>query len=487
MVDAYFPTVRYENLYPDGTKLRDLAETTPNIAGVRHIIEQIDPALVVVLGEHTSIPFLNKDVKSWRGSVIPETDRLYLVTYHPRDAYRQNYSEENPGQIQALIKADLKKAKRLSVSYKRTEITLVTNPSFHEAMAELDRLMGASILGFDIETINKKSICMDCIGFSDSPNWGICIPIGKAIGKEFQYHYSFPETVELLAKIAQLLESDVPKVAQNALFDTVVLSYVYKIKVANLVWDTMCAAHNMYCELPKDLGSLLALFTDLPYHKHKIHGSQVEYWEYNAMDAVACTTLYPAERQEMEELGILTHYMTVTNPLLAPLREMQVVGVKVDEPLLEKAKSEEEEVMREMESLLTGLIKGFNAGSPAQVKNLIYDVFKFPKKYGKATGNLTSDINTLMEFAKISGDRRVRIVLLAILVYKHCQHQIGVLKTPLVAGRMHCAYSAWGTETGRLNSTKSIIRTWIDGALVPVGTNLQNLKKGIHRQILIGG
>ena len=71
----------------------------------------------------------------------------------------------------------------------------------------------------------------------------------------------------------------------------------------NLVWDTMVAAHEIYSDLPKDLGTLISMYTNLPYMKELIHEKGLDSrWKYNAMDALANIHIMDGEMAEMKAL-----------------------------------------------------------------------------------------------------------------------------------------------------------------------------------------
>ncbi len=471
--------VRYENLIgvrPPDNKFSYFYSTPElvtqldeSISNLKSKIYQAKPKIVVCLGSQP-LKFLmsRSDITKWRGHVEVINDIKYLATFHPSFCLRQFHSAENPGQAAALFGVDIKKAVRES-AYPEQRIPpykLLLYPSYPEAIEYLEMLKNeASIISFDIET---AGLYMTCIGLSHKPDHACSIPMID------EYWKSSIERVEIFKRIKDLLESNIPKVAQNSQFDITVLKHVYKIDTKNLVWDTLVAAHNLYSDLPKDLGTLISLYTEMPYHKHLI--SEDRFYEYNALDALTALMIMNNQIKEMTEHKTIVHYRTVTNPLIKPLIDMQLVGVKVDVEMRDKAVAREERIQTDIVNALQTLFPKFNPGSGQQCKKLFYDTFKC--RVIREKGKITTNKKALAKIASRDTRNIVKVLCEAIVKYKISKHLTGVLSTTLIEGRIHTAYSASGTDTGRLNSKESILGS---------GTNLQNLQKGLPRKMLVPG
>jgi len=444
-------------------------------------IKRCQPNMVILLGAEALQYFLRqRDVGSWRGHVFwcDDCECKVLATYNPLVAMRQQHvgKGQKPGQYSTLFRFDIGKAVRHSQVKELVvpKYKLLVAPSFLEAVSELQRLKEeATILSFDIET---SGLACTCIGFADSVDHACCIPLLRNDGGVQMNYWGEQEHDVIYSLIVDLLRSDIPKVAQNGQFDIAVLEGVYGLKVNNLVWDTLVAAHNIYCDLPKDLGSLIALYTDMPYHKYMIRGTQVEFWEYNALDALVTLMIMLEQKKEMAELGTLSHYQNVTNPLIYPLIQLQLNGVRVDLNRRDKALARENQIIDDLTGVLQQLVPGFLPTSSTKCKELFYEVFRV--KPVRNQGKLTT--NSDMMEATIENDTRkvVQLFAEAVIKYREASHMRGVLQTPLADGRLQCAYSASGTDTGRLNSRESIFGT---------GTNLQNLQVGVPRQMIVPG
>jgi len=264
------------------------------------------------------------------------------------------------------------------------------------------------------------------------------------------------------------------------------LQQYYGIKTNNLVWDTMVAAHCLYCDLPKDLGTLISIYTNLPYHKYLVHsGKLMDRWEYNAADALANIHIMKGQQDEFNDYGTLHHYENIVHPAIDTCISMHLFGTAIDSKLRDKALDELDCRMhhteRAFDSIFTTPIGkkrtprgNFNPVSSKQKAVVFYDLFKCKKQF--KLHSLTTDKHA-MDFFTLDNRPIVSLVAQACLEYKAASVMVGRLNTKTTSGRMHCKYDITGTDTGRLNSCAS--------DLFNSGTNLQNLAKGLQRQMII--
>lgn len=469
---------------------------TEGVARLERSIKECKPNLVLLLGRFPMKYLLGQSsVADWRGHVV-WSERLgckLLGTLAPANAHRQKFVHKSlkPGQYLALMINDLHKTK-YEMSFaglKQVQLNPIIKPTFNEARTVLNEMYEtAEILSYDIETLKPYDAhFMDCIGFASSLEFGICIPLYYPVNTGAKLFYSESETVALLELICKLLGSQIPKVAQNSKFDTAILQQWYKMPVVNLVWDTMVLAHNLYCDLPKDLGTLISLYTNLPYHKYLIHeGGLDSRWEYNAVDAIANLHVLEGEIEEARELGILDHYQRVTHPSIRTTVEMHLQGVPVDEELRDSAMAKEQAIMRNIlwafDQILPYYIDQgkkakhkFNPNSPKQKIGLFVEGLGCKQQHYE--GNISMNKYVMEGLAKNGHNDLVRVCAEACMQYKASSTMAGKLKTPTYKGKLCTQYDVAGTDTGRLNSKQS--------ETLPGGTNLQNLSKGLQRQMLI--
>ena len=468
-----------------------------NINSLKERIKSQKPNMVILLGIEALKYILGfRGLPDWRGYIVwsEELDCKCLACYHPQTCIRQRYvaTKEFPGQYEALFGCDIKKAvANCKVrEFPKHEYELVTQPTFQQAKGELESLIETgTILSYDIET--QGDYLMDCISFCSSTSKSLCIPLYYPGLSSIIPYWTVPEErAEILRLIKQLLESDIPKVAQNSKFDTVFLARNYSIFVHNIVWDTLIANHNLYCELPKDLGTLISMYTTLPYHKYMIkeEGARAR-WIYNALDSLSTLFVMEGQKKEMDDYGITDHYRKITNFSIRPLIDMQVAGIKVDEVLRTRALDHEALLQKEILEAINPLFKkpltlnkrgkkkkgalNFNPSSRPDKMVLFYEKFGLRKRFCK--GKVTVNTDCMEAW---SADKRSYVALIAqaVLKYRESVAMRGKLKTPLENGRMYTDFSITGTATGRLSSSETF---WGSG------TNLQNLKVGVQRQMLI--
>ncbi len=517
-------SIRYENLSGVRPPKNNFSwfESSPerkeelekSIAALKDRIIECKPALVLCVGAQPLKYLMDcEGIGKWRGHIIysTELDCKIMGTYHPSYCIQQRYFDKkrHPGQAEALFSTDIAKAleEKETRDVTHAETKTLVKPSFTDVISYCDHLLNnAKIISYDIET--NRDALVDCIGFAGDNTIGMCIPLWVLGGKDAPIRYwdNEEEFIQILRKIKEVLESEIPKVAQNSQFDTVILAAYYNIYVRNLTWDTMVAAHDLYCDLPKDLGTLISLYTSLPYHKYLLgSGSIMDRWEYNAMDAIANLHVMEGQVKECHELGVYHHYCNIPGAAIKPLVEMQLIGVKVDEEIKQAALKQEVAIMDETQAALDKVFTvpfntkkktqgehHFNPGSVSDKNFLFYDCFCCKKSFTK--GRISTDKHALAKF-KASSKRYVTVLAEACDRYRKAQSMASKLKTPLKDGRLHTAYGIGGrdeegdeigTDTGRLDSKKSVLTVQGEnGKFVRIGTNLQNLKKGPQREMII--
>lgn len=118
-------------------------------------------------------------------------------------------------------------------------------------------LESATLLAPDIETLNGQ---IRCIGFARSKEDVLVVPFVRGL-RGGSYWGSEDDELRAWACVRALLESDIPKVGQNFLFD---LQYLTRmgIRCRNVRHDTMLLHHALYPEMQKGLGFLGSVYTN---------------------------------------------------------------------------------------------------------------------------------------------------------------------------------------------------------------------------------
>jgi DNA polymerase I-like protein with 3'-5' exonuclease and polymerase domains/uracil-DNA glycosylase len=321
-----------------------------------------------------------------------------------------------------------------------------------------------SLLGFDIECSKAE---MTCIGFAKDETTAYVIPCVHVLGKDL------PRMIRTIDKI---LRSPVPKVAQNGNFDITYQGYNYKIKVNNFAWDTMLAWHSVFPNLPKGLDTISSVCTDEPYWKDDgkqwmLPYDQInwpQFFEYNGRDCCNLLTIVKVEKELLTLRGTWDTFnreMALCYPLIA----MELDGVHINQPVVEQMKAETGELIRKWELFLNTLLGeelAINANSPDQVKTLLYDKLKLPRRIRQ--GKRTADEDALLSLIPLNPLVVKPILIIRKLKKEHSEYKVKIG----IDGQMRACFKPAGTMTGRLASAKTII----DGS----GTNFQNRTKKIR-------
>tara|TARA_R100000306_G_scaffold20824_1_gene24739 strand:- start:8033 stop:10504 length:2472 start_codon:yes stop_codon:yes gene_type:complete len=522
--------VRYENLIserPPKNKFdffeeeEQIPRLLASVDRLRRRITDSKPNLVLCVGKWPLKYLMGKDgtMSKWRGHIFWEIDLRgkVMATYHPSHCLRTAYGM-NAGQAEALFEADLHKAKEamLSKDLDHFKFKCIINPSFEMAKKELEWIRDhAKIVSYDIECWKGAGYSlMDCIGLAGIRERAVCIPFWTESSSNLQRYWTKPQEEHVIySLVKEILESETPKVAQNSQFDTVILGTYYNIRVKNLIWDTMVANHSLYCDLPADLGTLISLYTRLPYQKYLISSSKLEdRWEYNCADVIANIHVMEGQLEECKEIkktfnhDPLPHLRAIPLAAIPMLADMQMTGVAVDEKLRSDALLHElqlqENILEALDDVLPYRITGdkkyshkTKPNSSADRKHLFLSILGCKPFYG-VNKTITFDKHAMEKYQK---DKRIGVASLAKWYAKYKESTVisGRLKTPLRERRLHTKYgiggraatddTELGTHTGRLNSKKSDIVVWNqeEEKWEQCGTNLQNISKGLLRRMIV--
>jgi len=282
--DAYpgynWPAIEY------GKYLRP--EYLPEISRLYNEIESLSPNLIVALGNKACWGVLRAiNIGSIRGAITQSVGltglaRKVLPTYHPAGILR-NWS------WRPIVVADLMKAWRECQfpEIRRPRRQILINPELWEVRKWIKQALAADEyiycpaaprLAVDSETSLGT---IDTLGFARSRDEALVIPFGPhrvkigsryhtfypiRHGKPVASYWSYSEELEVWDLSQELLESSIPKVFQNGLYD-----YQYILPMAirpqACLDDSMLLSHSMWPEMQKGLGFLGSIFTNEPSWK----------------------------------------------------------------------------------------------------------------------------------------------------------------------------------------------------------------------------
>lgn len=455
----------FGNFYVDKSRKVPRDILLEGIERLKNEIVEVNPNIIVAFGNEPmkALTGLEKITKR-RGSILLTecNDQRYkvLATIHPAGVMRL-------WEYRPLVLFDLKKALKESAfpGINRIERRWKKIESIPELQADIKEYLKAEFLSFDIETCNNQ---VSSISFAPNATNSFSIPI-QIYDKSF---WTPEEELIVWQLIKQLLESPIKKIGQNANFDMFFLQTTIGIKVNNLWLDTMNAFHDLYPELPKALDLLCSLYTDQPYYKDTI---TTDFFHYNCLDSMITYECAMKIEEELKTFNTHKLYHENTHPVLEPLLEMQVRGHRIDmKKKVLAAESVREDVIVSQKRLDEAVGYELNVNSPKQMKTFLYTDLNLPPVISRKTGTVTADETALRKLAKAYPNPVFDLII-------QIRGQRKLLSTYLEAstdpdGRFRCRYILFGTETGRLSSKLSWTET---------GGNLQNVPKGIAREIFI--
>ncbi len=182
-----------------------------------------------------------------------------LPTYHPAGVMRQ-------WAWRPIVVADLMKAAREASfpEVRRPKRRVLVNPTIEEVEGwtretlEWWKVGKVQWLSPDVETASGQ---ITCIGFARSISEAVVVPFWNRTAPGYNYWPDHGLERRAWDCVAKLLESQIPKVGQNFIYD---LQYITKVGIqpAALVADTMLLHHSIFPEMQKGLGFLGSVYTN---------------------------------------------------------------------------------------------------------------------------------------------------------------------------------------------------------------------------------
>lgn len=198
-------------------------------------------------------------------------------------------------------------------------------------------------------------------------------------------------------------------------------------------------------------------------------------WLYNATDCMVTAEVLEALLPQLDNATSATY--TFSRELQAPVLEMKLRGVLVDQARKEQVMDELHEKLEILEANLDRIVLegvgmySFNWRSNEDLQRLFYHYLQIPEVRKK--GRPSADRDAL---EKIAAYTVAQPIVAHILALKDIGKKIGVLRTAVDPdGRIRTSYNIAGTSTGRFSSSLSEFGT---------GGNLQNVEESL-RSILI--
>lgn len=198
-------------------------------------------------------------------------------------------------------------------------------------------------------------------------------------------------------------------------------------------------------------------------------------WIYNGLDC--CVTLEIAEvlRTQLDSISRKTYEFS--KALQAPILEMSMRGVLIDEVRRQKVLKQYQQQMQQLESQLDRILRdgvgvSVNWRSPAQLKNLLYNVLNLPVIRKRNAQGFMAPTANREALEKLSHYFIAEPITAHMLMLRDLEKKRQFLVTNIDADqRIRSNFNIAGTNTGRLASSMSDFGT---------GGNLQNIDRDLR-------
>lgn len=162
-------------------------------------------------------------------------------------------------------------------------------------------------------------------------------------------------------------------------------------------------------------------------------------------------------------------YTDIELPLVNVLKKMYMDGVNIQSDILTRMDSV---LLNEMERCKETIFKKagcvFNMNSPAQIGQVLYERLGYPVLNYTATGNPSSDKNTLEKLAELGFDVCVQMREYSTLSKLYSGYVNGIPKMLDYDGRLRGNFNSTGTKTGRFSSDRPNLQNQPNNSAYPV-------------------
>lgn len=417
---------------------------------LRYDVERFNPNICVLMGQ-TALKAAGekKPASDMRGTMFrchdldsPFYGRKCLATVHPLTVMRQY-------DLMPLFLFDIKRAaeegKSPDLVLPGRHFDLHLQPrDICDKLYNWPRGQVASIDiegGIDPDFFNG----ITCISIAESPHYAFIIDFKNMQQSEMAGVWD--------ALNWWLRNPDIPKVAQNFLYELMCIGWRWKIPIANIYWDTMLSGWEIYPELPKSLGTQASIWTREPYYKfeRKIMDDETHN-AYCCKDSTVTYEIFEAHKEYFEEHPKAQAHFEFNQRLLPAFAYMQLKGIRYNQELAQELRAEISVEMDEFQTRVD-LTNGvpLNINSPKQMVECLYKRMGFEPQYkkegGRKTNKLTADTHALLTLMK----RHDSDLVYNILRWRQLEGVRKQLDIKLDSdNRIRASYNIVGTETGRL-------------------------------------
>ena len=437
--------------------IQDQVDWKESITRLKEEILSIYPSVIVPLGSIPTGIFTGQfNVGQFKGSIMPALSGMgfssktkVIPLPHPRDiAAQYSLFFSTSVYVERIAKASQ------TFEFPRPNYTTEVVRSSRRILEYFSQIKDAEFITCDVETYRNH---VTAIGFCADGKHGISIPMTDLSITRVEYKIIYQA-------ISKFLDSGIPIVNQNVGFDHHQLAR-FGIHMRNVVGDTMLMFGLLYPELPKNLGFLNSIYTDIPYFKNEGKewdpGKNENLFTYNAKDCISTYRVWKGERKDAKELDLWDFYQRGPRKFYTMYRRIEQRGIRLDEGKRQILQNKYNNVLSFYQQMVDNELgeKTLNIDSSKQMIELLYYEMNLPLQYTKrADGNRTlSADERALEFLAINEVETPehKELLLNIIAIRKCMNILkflGFFVHP--DGRGRTRYKIAGTESGRTSTSQ---------------------------------
>jgi len=474
-------TVRFESIVPfcppnKTTRAINPMELDTYIRDTKQRLNDLSELCVIVpLGELCLGEICGKrGIDKWQLSLLDTlpslTCRKAIPSYLPDRLFGEFHN-------QIFVELAFVKAKE-EMRWKeliRTPKNFLINRTVDETVDFLERAKQADKLSIDIETSSGR---INTFGVAISPDTAIAIGILPSRFGTATHH-------KIWSLIAELCQSDQPKILQNYMYETMYLSR-YGIKLNNIHHDTMWAQKFLYPELKKGLDNVGRIYTKQPYWKEdNKNWNNIKDWDehylYNCKDTCYTYEGYINQRADLIDRNLSDLFYNFVMRFAPCISEMCSRGLGISNDQLHALQKDTNERIEQLTTELNLVTEPavINPKSNKQLKDYFKSKnFMLYKKYDSKTKTYKESTNqTSLKKMRIKYKTCAEIpLLLDLSTLNKAKSSYLDIKYD-TDNRMRFTLNGVGTETMRWSGHKDPWNKGINPQTVPGGYKGINVKK----------
>ena len=414
------------------------------------------------IGEKTAINLLSK---------FQSLDNLYLHIDEVSGKTREKLENDKKNAYMSYDLATIYREVPLDFTIEDCKYTGENSEKFTELLQE-----------FEFHSLLKKYHLTEDAAMSVKKDEGISIlPVEKLTSNTFSFYvetrgavYSKSEVlgVGIYDGVSGYYLSKEELEEHRNLFSNSSFKYTYDLKknivvlhslgiqISNVTFDTMIATYLLDYVVKDDISYVAQAFdVSLPLYDD-LFGSEKRPKEVSpeVLRDVCCRKakfIYDTRNQLLEKLGKnneLDLFQKIEMPLSRVLADMELTGILVDVPYLEKIEADLKSQMDALEQEIYELAGiTFNIMSPAQLSKILFEKLEipYPKKVKDGKYSTSKDILDKIRFVHPIVDKILDYRTVSKL---YTNYAVGLKAEVREDGRIHTIFTQTLTRTGRLSS-----------------------------------